>query len=86
MQGAIVRIGKGDMSNAIAEGMVKAENIALKETVDMLLHEIAEKDEIIAMYRWKEQRDREQTIERYKRKKIRVPVWQRIASVLGFIG
>ncbi len=69
MQGAIVRIGKGDMSNAIAEGMVKAENIALKETVDMLLHEIAEKDEIIAMYRWKEQRDREQTIERYKRKK-----------------
>jgi pyrroline-5-carboxylate reductase len=85
MQGAIVRIGKGDMSNAIAEGMVKAENIALKETVDMLLHEIAEKDEIIAMYRWKEQRDREASLARFREKKTRVPMWQRVAMILGLV-
>ena len=85
MQGAVIKLGGGEVSNAIAEGMVKAQNIALKETIDMLLHEIAEKDEIIAMYRWKEQRERERSIEEFRRKKTRVPVWQRVAMALGLM-
>ena len=66
MEVAVVRPSGASMANAIAEGMVKAENEELKHVIDMLLHEIAEKDELIAMYRWKEQRAREQSLERLK--------------------
>ena len=86
MQGAIVKIGNGKVSDAIAEGMVKAENIALKETISMLVYEIEKKDRTIEAYRWKEQREREQSIEKFRQKKSRVPMWQRIAMVLGLIG
>lgn len=85
MEAAVVRPSGASMANAIAEGMVKAENQELKNVIDMLMHEIAEKDELIAMYRWKEQRAREQSLERIKAKKRRVPVWQRVCAVLGLI-
>lgn len=114
MEVAVVRPSGASMANAIAEGMVKAENEELKHVIDMLMHEIAEKDELIAMYRWKEQRAREQSLERIREraakrrvaawgignsgrvaatrsgaadnaKKARVPMWQRVCTVLGLI-
>lgn len=85
MEAAVVKYGNESMANAIAEGMVKAENEALKAVIDMLNCEIAEKDELIAMYRWKEQRAREQSLERARAKKARVPIWQRVCRVLGLI-
>ena len=90
MEVAVVRPSGESMAHAIAEGMVKAENNELKNVIDMLLHEIAEKDELIAMYRWKEQRAREQSLKRIREgadtaQKKRVPVWQRVCAVLGLI-
>lgn len=88
MQGAVIRMG-GDagFAGAIAEGMVKAENEALKGTIEMLLCEIAQKNELIEMYRWKEQRSMEQALMRHQqaKKKTRVPMWQRICRALGLI-
>ena len=86
MQGTMIKIGRADIAEAIAEGAVKAENEALKEAIDMLLCEIAQKDELIELYRWKEQQEHEKMLQKYRdEQKTRVPVWQRIAMVFGLI-
>lgn len=88
MQGAVIRLaGDNEFAGAIAEGMVKAENAALRETIDMLMCEIAQKDEIIQMYRAREIRARERSLERLREsnKKTRTPAGLRIAKVIGLI-
>lgn len=71
------------MARAIAEGAVKAENEALKETIDMLLCEIAQKDELLELYRWKEQRNIEQVLRKYRESAPKKSIWQRVAAVIS---
>lgn len=71
------------MAKAIADGALKAENKALLETIDMLICEIAHKDELLELYRWKEQREREQVLMKYRDRLPRLSVLKRLGALIA---
>ena len=70
------------LAQAIAEGAVAAENKALRETIDMLLCEIAQKNELIELYRWERQRAGEEMLRKYRRKHLRPSIWRCLMAVV----
>jgi hypothetical protein len=69
------------MAKAIADGALKAENKALLETIDMLMCEIAHKDELLELYRWKEQREGERMLVRYYNRQPKPSLWQKLVRI-----
>lgn len=69
------------MAQAIADGALKAENEALKASIETLLCEIAQKDELIELYRWKEQREGERMLARYYNRQPKPSLWQKLVRI-----
>lgn len=72
-----------EMAQAIADGALKAENEALKASIETLLCEIAQKNELIELYRWKEQREREQVLMKYRDRPPRMSVLKRLGALIA---
>lgn len=71
------------MAKAIADGALKAENKALLETIDMLMCEIAHKDELLELYRWKEQREGEQMLRKYRSRPPRMSMFEKLGALIA---
>ena len=87
MQGAVIRMGgDAEFAGAIAEGMVKAENAALKETIAMLVAENEALRSENGLLKWSREQENGRRLEEARRsakKATRYPIWSRIA--LGFM-
>ena len=90
MQGAVIRMG-GDaaLSEAIAEGIVRAENEALKEKIAQLTVENEKLRTELELLRWHRARENEEKLYRFAEKSKearRCPIWARfMLAVMSFV-
>lgn len=71
-----------EMAQAIADGALRAENEALKGTIEVLLCEIAQKDELIELYRWEAQRKHDRVLMKYRDRPSRMSVLKRLGALI----
>ena len=62
MQAAVIKAGNADIAEALVEGIVKAENEALKETVAMLVYENEQLRIRLGLEEWKKAQEREEKL------------------------